>query len=101
MTLGELIEELEKYPSNQVVAMGFSDPHSYRGDYSNLAFEPIENTTVGEMLSEAKDALGSRFEGYKGGEFKMTEYTDVYIAYYSHCGEELGPILLGYMLGKY
>jgi len=97
MNLGELIEYLESKDSTIVVKMGFSEPHSYRGDYANLAFEPCKNTTVGKMLECAKSALNKVYTGYKGGEFTMREYVDVYIAEYGYLGEQVGKILLDYM----
>lgn len=99
MTLGELIEELSKHPRDKIVARGFGHPHSYRGDYSELAFRPVNSTTVGDMLDAAKEADGTTYDGYKGGEFTMGFYTPVHIAEYGNTGEEIGPMLLGYMLG--
>ena len=99
-TLGELIAALEREDPSQVVPVGFKNPHSYRGYYHDLAFEPALNVTVGEMLEAARSALGQTFEGYKGGEFTMTESTDVWIACYGSHGETIGPVLLSYMLGK-
>lgn len=98
MMLGELIEELKKHDPQKRVKNGFSNPHSWRGDYSGLAFEPAESVRVEEMLSSAVHALGSIFEGYKGGSYEMTEYSDVYLAKWGETGETLGPMLLGYML---
>lgn len=99
MTLGELIEMLEAVDDKSVVLRrGFHNPHSYRGSYSRLAFEPAENVTVHSMLVCAKEALGNTYVGYKGGDFVMEEYTDVYLANWSECGEELGAMLLSYML---
>jgi len=101
MTLGALINKLEEYPREQVVVKGFKNPHSYRGYYEQLAFEPADNTTVGEMLDSARSALGETFPGWKGGDFEMGEYTDCHLANWGKCGEEMGPVLLGYMLGEY
>lgn len=98
MTLIELIEELKKHDPAKVVRHGFLGPHSYRGDYSYLAFEPASKMSVGAMLLEAQSALGSTYAGYKGGSYKMNEYTPVYLAFYGSCGEELGPTLLRLML---
>jgi len=100
MTLGELIKTLEKYPADQIVERGFGSPDSYRGDYSQLAFNPEVNVTVGEMLDHAKSAVGRTFQGYKGGSFTMSTYTDCYIAEYGNCGEQIGELLLWYMLGE-
>lgn len=101
MDLGQLIARLEKEPADRVVPMGFGKPHSYRGYYGELAFEPVADTTVGEMLAAAKEALGTTYVGYKGGEYKMDKYTPVWLANWGDTGESIGPVLLGYMLGKY
>lgn len=100
MNLGDLIKQLKDYNPNTVVPLGFGAPHSYRGDYYSVAFEPVEVTTIGEMLEHAKSALGATFTGYKGGEYKMEEYSECWIADYGCCNvETLGPILLAYMAG--
>lgn len=100
MTLGELIAALEQEPPDKVVAVGFADPHSYRGYYHDVAFEPLRNTTAGAMLAAARAALGATFDGWKGGQYTMTRRTDVWLAVQGDCGETIGPILLSYMLGK-
>lgn len=100
MYLSELISKLEEHPPSQVVTHGFSEPHSYRGYYDRLAFEPTDNTTVGEMLACCKEALGNTYTGYKGGEYLMDGDTECYIAYYGGTGEKIGPTLLKYMLGE-
>lgn len=100
MILSELIELLEKEDPTQRVPLGFGRPHSYRGYYDELAFEPVENTTIGEMLADAKGALGKTYHGYKGGEYEMGPYTTCWLANYGDTGEGIGPVLLRYMLGK-
>lgn len=69
--------------------IGFHRPHSYRGYYSCVAFELKDNITVEEMLESAKSALGATFVGYKGGEYKMDNSTDVYLAEYGRLGKKL------------
>ena len=102
MTLGNLIKKLEDYPNkNKIVKMGFNYPHSYRGYYEELAFEPCENIMVKEMLFNANGALNNTFYGYKGGEYFMDESNRCWIAEYGHIGEELGDIFLNYMLNIY
>lgn len=101
MVLSELIAHLDDCLPSTPVPMGFHRPHSYRGNYTDLAFEPCENTTVGAMLACANAALGTAYEGYKGGTHRMTEGTDVHLAKYGETGEGLGEVLLGYMVGKY
>lgn len=97
--LMELIERLEKEDPKKTLARGFDNPHSYRGYYDQLAFEPCEGPiTVGRLLQFARSALGATYQGWKGGDFTMGPYTDCHLAEVGHTGEELGPTLLGYML---
>lgn len=98
MYLKELIAFLEKQNPAQVVPVGFHRPHSYRGYYDQLAFEPKRSVTIGSMLKCAQQAIGQTFEGYKGGDYTMGEHTDVYLAEYGSTGEQIGQILLAYMV---
>lgn len=100
VTLGQLIEELKKIDANRIIKFGFARPHSYRGYYDELAFEPRKNVTAGSMLACAESAVGNVFSGYKGGDYTMTELTDCWIANYGCCGVGLSPELLGWMFGK-
>lgn len=52
------------------------------------------------MLNEAQSALGKTFEGYKGGDFLMESYSEVYLAKYGHVGEEIGPTFLKFILNQ-
>lgn len=99
MTLDELIVALAKADRDLVVAHGFGSPHSYRGDYSEVAFEPAENVTVGSMLDYARSADGKTFTGYKGGEFTMGGWTDCYLAEYGDTGEPITEAWLSIALG--
>ena len=89
MKLGKLIEVLQTLSPERVLEQGLRNPHSYRGYYDQLAFEPTQNITVAQMLEEAKSADGEAYMGYKGGAFEMNEDTDVYIAFEGSTGEEL------------
>lgn len=100
MTLKELIERLQQADQDHVCALGFDDPHSYRGYYQELAFQPKADVSVRDMLACAESAMGATFEGYKGGEFTMNELTDVYLARRGETGEGIGHFLLSYMLGE-
>ena len=100
MKLGKLIETLEKEPKEKVVKHGFDYPHSYRGYYDQLAFEPAENVTVDSMLACAKSAVGATYGGWKGGEYLMDEDTDVWLAEVGCTGETIGPMLLAMMLAS-
>ena len=98
MTLGKLIEWLSKQDPNLIVADGFGKPHSDRGDYSELAFDPAPQATLGEMLRHAKSALERTFTGWKGGEFTMHEWTPVLIGEHGDCGEAITEIHFKYWL---
>lgn len=86
MTLGELIAFLEKQEPQRVVTRGFGRPHSDRGNYSNVAFEPRVNVTVQEMLDHARAAVGATFQGWKGGDYTMDEHTEAFIGEWGDCG---------------
>lgn len=79
MNLKEIIDLLEEYPLDKISEIGIGKPLSWRGDYSQLAFYTAKNITVGDMLINAKSALGNTFTGWKGGEYTMDEYVDCYI----------------------
>lgn len=92
MTLGGLIAALEAMPPETLVAsLGWA--HSYRGYYSDIAFERSEGMRpAGELLAECRAAMGKVFEGYKGGDFVMGELTPVWVASYGHSGLKLMAI---------
>lgn len=90
-TLRKVIDYLSTLPRDMEVSHGFGNPHSYRGHYADLAFEPVDNTTVGAMLDAAKAALGRTYAGWKGGNYTMKESTDCWLA---HSGSTGVPIVL-------
>lgn len=99
MTLGELIEFLDEYYSDRPVKHGFRNPHSYRGHYDQIAFEPCLDTTVGDMLEAAQSAIDATFSGWKGGDYTMTLDTTVNIAREGRTGEEITEDMLHWMIG--
>ncbi|KKL22006.1 hypothetical protein LCGC14_2439710 [marine sediment metagenome] len=98
MYLEELIERLEQEDPDLILPLGFSYPHSYRGFYEQLAFQPVKYIFVCTMLESARNAIGQVFTGYKGGEYKMNEYSDVWLSEYGSTGETIGPILLDLLI---
>lgn len=88
MTLGKLIERLESMPPDVTVER-ISEPHSYRGYYSDLAFEPCGMVAVKDVLEICRKAMGEVFEGYKGGDFQMGRNTPVWSASYGCCGKKI------------
>ena len=103
VTLGELIGRLENVdqdalviaklptssdPRGELIDWGVGKCDSYRGYYSDLAFEPVvvhAACTVADLLKECRHALGMEFRGYKGGEFLMTADTSLWISGYGVC----------------
>ncbi|MFD9004430.1 hypothetical protein ACFV0T_26315 [Streptomyces sp. NPDC059582] len=99
MTLGELIAALETANPQQIVKHGFHNPHSYRGDYYDLAFEPTTNITVADMLEAARSAVGATYQGWKGGDFNMTAGDWCWLSEQgSASGETISPLLLEFIL---
>ena len=67
---------------------GLGDLCSYRGYYQYLAIEPSEYIgTVGEALEKIAPAVGVVFEGYKGGDYEMTDDTLLWCAYWGNSSE--------------
>lgn len=96
-TLGELIDELAKRePSRPVIIAGVGAPgilSSYRGYYSDLAFEGGgPEATVSDVLANCRAALGATFEGYKGGDYVMGPDTPLWASPY---GESSGIAIMG------
>jgi len=95
MTLGKLIAALEAMLEGAEVA-NLNSAHSYRGYYSDLAFEKGEGTRpAAALLAECKAAMGQVFCGYKGGDFVMGALTPVWVAEYGCCGLKLMALHAG------
>lgn len=89
MTLGKLIAALEAMPEGAEVA-NLKSAHSYRGYYSDLAFEQGEGMRpAADLLVECKAAMGQVFCGYKGGDFVMGALTPIWVASYGCGGQKL------------
>lgn len=86
MNLGELIDRLSALDPHTVFPNGFGEPHSWRGAYDELAFQPENNVTVEKMLTHARAANGAEFTGYKGGNYRMRLHTPVHIAAWGFYG---------------
>lgn len=95
VTLGALIDALKDVDLDMQVLVRSKDGvdtfpgrfSSYRGYYADLSLsEGSEPMTVDTLLSQAEVALGSTFEGYKGGDFVMGHDTPLWFAEYGCCG---------------
>jgi len=80
VTLHELIEKLELLDPKMKISPAWGKSHSWRGSYEQVAFEPLPESTAGEMLSFAKAAVGSTLYGWKGGEYRCGLDTDCNVA---------------------
>jgi hypothetical protein len=88
LTLGALHAALQEANPDALVLLDGGEtspdePHSYRGYYSDLAFERVQPLRkVSQLLVEVADALGATFEGYKGGDFTMDSETPLWVSSY-------------------
>ncbi|QCX81193.1 hypothetical protein C9F11_38050 [Streptomyces sp. YIM 121038] len=99
MNLGDLIARLEAADPGQTLRHGFNNPHSYRGQYMDLAFELASHITVAAMLAAARSALGATFQGWKGGDFTMDEDSWCWLSQEGDAsGETISALLLDFML---
>lgn len=91
LTLGKLVDSLIGLPSDLSVVFDFdgsapTNPHSYRGYYSDLAFESADSAPlVEEFLTVCNSTLSSTLTGYKGGDFIMDERTPLWASEYGTC----------------
>lgn len=99
LSLDDVIAALEAVHPARVLPFGFHSPHSYRGYYDQVAFCLTTNISVGKMLNEARSALGATYQGWKGGDYTMSGYTECWlVAERGDCGESIGFVLLALML---
>ena len=78
MTLKEFKNYIESFQNSAKFKYGISDPFSWRGSYSEVAFEVLETPMEKEVILERiNKAYSETFIGYKGGEFQYYDYTDV------------------------
>lgn len=94
LTLRALIQFLEIQDPDLHVSFGFSTPHSYRMDYSQLAFTPASDVTIASMLDHARSAVGVSFQGWKGGNYHMDLDTECFIAEEGEPGRPVDALLL-------
>lgn len=95
MTLGDYIQLLEQHHPDQRIPRGLNHPHSWRGSYDELAFQPCGETTVAEMLRVAKSCVGYTFQGWKGGDYTMGLETPINIEYEGEYTD--GDTMMGFL----
>lgn len=86
-TLGQLIDALAKCPKDREVMFDFcgigpTTFDSYRGYYDHLAlgYKDDHRIRAGELLELAQACVGATYTGWKGGEYRMTRDTPVWVA---------------------
>lgn len=86
LNLGGLRKALEEVPSDTFVEFddrtGVGELRSYRGYYDDLALGSAKRSMAGDLLEKVRAAIGATFEGYKGGEYKMTSGTPLWKSEY-------------------
>lgn len=101
--LGDLIEKLRAEGEDAFVAPALGSPHSYRGYYEQLCLEIVGPSMSAAQLAEMLEehCLGVTFEGYKGGDFTMGQWTEVWVGQYgTSYGDLIGPTLYEFLLGR-
>jgi hypothetical protein len=92
MTLDDLLRFLDGLPSGSLVH-GFGEARSYRGFYDDVAFEDGPSVFASHLARTIRRyVLDQKFTGYKGGDYRMTAHTPVWMAEYG----ELGGGLVGF-----
>lgn len=100
LTLGEVLLKINAISANDDCGVVF-DGHngvptgidSWRGSYDELALsydnqDPMKVCDFREMLT---NAIGKVYEGYKGGEYKMSRHTPIWVDNWSMC-RDLGVV---------
>jgi hypothetical protein len=96
-SLGALIDALKRCHKEADVQYDFcylspTTVESYRGYYNHLALgwtnreAPPYWPTVAQVLAVLEPAVNATFQGYKGGDYRMTRETPLWVANYSHTG---------------
>lgn len=79
MLLKDFKDYIENLDPNKKFNYGISEPFSWRGSYSEVAFEILgQPMTREEILNNIQKAYTEEFYGYKGGEYTYNDYTEVH-----------------------
>ncbi len=95
MTLGAFIKALQRCNEDADVVFDFchikpTDFDSYRGYYEQLALGwevDGKDMTCSQMLQLANRTVNKVFYGYKGGDYKMTVDTPLWVSNYGEAKE--------------
>ena len=86
MTIGGAILALDKMSKEKPIVYADgkapSEAMSYRGYYSDLAFDDQSGATVAHVLAQLEKVHHTELEGYKGGEYMMDDKTPIWRSEY-------------------
>lgn len=94
MSVGELLERLAQLPDDLWLQGLHPDCEigSYRGFYEDIAIATGAGCTVRLLSDVLREAVGQRFEGYKGGGARCSLETGVWIADWGETGLDIGAV---------
>ena len=79
MTLGQFKKYIQSLPNGRSFLFSISRPFSWRGVYSDVAFSLSNEPSAKEdVLAKIEVALTEVFEGYKGGDYRYNEFTEIH-----------------------
>lgn len=94
LNLGEIIDTLEtiyrgsKNPEELIIDGMSNSFYSYRGYYEDLTIpSSVDKTLLRDVLNGLRGCLKKTFQGYKGGQYKMSLESTVWNADYSVCAD--------------
>lgn len=86
MELIDFKQHIESFPDGTKFEFGISQPFSWRGVHTEVAFEMLEQPmTKEEILANIELAYTETFYGYKGGEYRYDDYTYIHFEADSGC----------------
>jgi len=101
MNVGELIQYLDGTPYDRLCPYGLAFPRVHRGfGCMCVAFENVEQVTIGEMLKSVGAALGMKCQ-HSGEEYTVYEQTPVYVAERGSRGYLLDMASIMFTCGDY
>jgi len=78
MNLIDFKKHIESFDNGTEFKYGISKPFSWRGSYDEVAFSIIEEPMTKEAIFEnIEKAYTEQFHGYKGGEYRYSDYTTI------------------------
>lgn len=94
-TIREIVAALSNVPDDAPLVIdyygtdvGWEDVGSYRGYYDELAIEhAAQDGNVRGLRQKLEAAVGTTYEGYKGGDYTMNGATPVWVSTYGHASQ--------------